>query len=243
MGQWVYDSIGVGYREYRRPDPRIAARITEALGDSKTVLNVGAGAGSYEPEDRFLVAVEPSSLMISQRGNRNALVVQASAMNLPFRDRSFDASMAILTVHHWPDRANGLAEMKRVTNGCCVVLTWEPPDKAFWLMEDYLPHFLEAERKLFPPWFRDESDVNSVHPILIPSDCTDGFMVAYWQRPERYLDPEVQRSISTFSRVGNFEAGLARLRDDLANGSWHRRYEHLFAIRELDLGIRLVVMR
>jgi SAM-dependent methyltransferase len=243
MGQWVYDSIGVGYREYRRPDPRIATRIIEALGDSKTVLNVGAGVGSYEPEDRHVVAVEPSSLMIRQRGNTKALVVQASAMNLPFRDNSFDASMAILTVHHWPDRATGLAEMKRVTNGHCVVLTWEWPNKAFWLMEDYFPHFLEPERRLFPPWFREDSDVHSVHPIPIPSDCTDGFLCAYWQRPERYLDPQVRRSISTFSRIGNFEPGLARLRDDLANGSWHRRYEHLFALKELDLGYRIVIKR
>src|SRR6266852_966917 len=152
MGHQVYDQIGIGYRNKRRPDPRIAARITEALGDAKTVLNVGAGAGSYEPDDRFLVAVEPSWIMLGQRGAGNALVVQASAMGLPFRDRSFDASMAILTIHHWPDRANGLAEMKRVTNGRCIVLTWEPPEAAFWLTEEYLPHFLEADRELFPPW-------------------------------------------------------------------------------------------
>jgi SAM-dependent methyltransferase len=240
-GPQLYDIIGAGYRDYRRPDPRIAAAILDALGDAKTIINVGAGTGSYEPQDRFVVAVEPSATMIGQRRERNAVVVQASAMALPFPDKSFDAAMAVLTIHHWPERTRGLAEMKRVTNGPLAILTWEPPPEGFWLTADYLPHFLEADRELFPPWFREDEDSYSIRSIPVPCDCADGFLCAYWQRPSSYLNPAARGAISTFSRVGNFESGLDRLRRDLADGTWERRYGHLRDIRELDLGYRLVV--
>jgi SAM-dependent methyltransferase len=239
----LYDRIGSRYRPYRQPDERIASPILNALGDAKTVLNVGAGAGSYEPIGRDVVAVEPSRTMIDQRPKNSAPVVQASAMQLPFRDNSFDASMAILTIHHWPDRQCGLAEMKRVTRGPCVILTWEPPQTEFWLTSDYLPHFLKWDRMFFPPWFKDDPDTVDVRPIDVPHDCKDGFLCAYWRRPEAYLDPNVRGAISTFARVGDYQAGLTRLRDDLADGSWHRKYGHLLHETHMDLGYRLVILR
>ena len=132
--------------------------------------------------------------------------------------------------------------MAKIRKGIGVILTWEPPTTAFWLTTDYLPHFMEVDRKLFPPWFHENADTSYVRPIPIPHDCTDGFLCAYWQRPEFYLNPGACRAISTLSTVGNFEAGLARLRNDLADGTWQRRYGHLLCMRELDLGYRLVVM-
>jgi SAM-dependent methyltransferase len=239
----LYDRIGVRYRPHRQPDERIAAQILSALGDARTVLNVGAGAGSYEPSGREVVAVEPSRTMIDQRPQDSASVVQGCAMQLPFRNNSFDASMAILTIHHWPDRADGVTEMKRVTRGSCVILTWEPPQTEFWLTSDYLPHFLEWDRVIFPPWFRDDPDTIDVRPIVVPHDCKDGFLCAYWRRPEAYLDPDVRGAISTFARVGDYQAGLARLRSDLADGSWHRKYGHLLRETRMDLGYRLVTLR
>jgi SAM-dependent methyltransferase len=239
----LYDRIGLGYRAHRQPDERIAAPILNALGDAKTVLNVGAGAGSYEPGGRDVLAVEPSRTMIDQRPKDSAPVIQASAMQLPFRDDAFDASMAVLTIHHWPDRQCGLAEMKRVTRGPCVILTWEPPQDAFWLMSDYLPHFLEADRVFFPSWFRNDPDTVDVRPMLVPHDCKDGFLCAYWRRPEAYLDPHVRGAISTFVKVGGYDSGLARLHQELADGSWHRKYADLLHETRMDLGYRLVTLR
>jgi len=239
----LYDQIGAGYRTYRNPDPRIAAAIIDVLGDAKTVLNVGAGAGSYEPRDRDVTAIEPSKTMIDQRPKKSAPVVQASAMNLPFRDDTFDATMAILTIHHWPNRELGLAEMKRVTRGQCVILTWEPPATRFWLTTDYLPHFLDADRKHFPPWFNAEPDTVEIRTIPVPHDCRDGFLCAYWRRPEAYLIPDIREAISTFSRVGNYESGLARLRRDLADGTWHHQNGHLLSETSLDFGYRLITLR
>lgn len=239
----LYDAVAAGYRDHRRADPRIAAAITAALGDAVTVINVGAGAGSYEPQDREVVAVEPSALMIAQRPYGSAPAVQGTAMALPFGNDAFDAAMAILTIHHWPDRARGLNEMKRVARGTCVVLTWEPPEQSFWLTADYLPHFFDADRVLFPPWFRRDRTVTEVRPVLVPGDCTDGFLCAYWRRPDAYLDPAKRDAISTFSRVGNFEAGLAQLRSDLDDGTWHRLHGNLLDLEDLDLGYRLVSLR
>jgi SAM-dependent methyltransferase len=239
----LYDQIGATYRTYRQPDPHIAAAIIEVLGDAKTVLNVGAGAGSYEPRDRDVTALEPSKTMIDQRPMKSAPVVQASAMNLPFRDNTFDAAMAILTIHHWPNRELGLAEMKRVTRGRCVILTWEPPATRFWLTTDYLPHFLEADRTLFVPWFEADPDAIDIRPVLVPHDCKDGFLCAYWRRPEAYLNPDIREGISTFARVGNYESGLARLNRDLADGTWHRRNGHLLGEVSLDLGYRLITLQ
>ena len=237
----LYDRIGHGYSKHRRSDPRISALIDEALGDCDSIVNAGAGTGSYEPKDRRVVAVELSETMIRQRPGNSAPVVRASAMALPFRDQSFGAAMAILTIHHWPDRDTGIRELKRVAKDRVVILSWEPPQAPFWLMSDYLPHFLEYDRKTFPPWFRNDPHTLTVTPVPVPHDCTDGFLCAYWRRPEAYLDPDIRNAISTFSRVGDFESGLERLRTELSDGTWHNRYGHLLDKTEMDFGYRLIV--
>jgi SAM-dependent methyltransferase len=241
----LYDTIGLGYEYYRRPDPRIAAAILDALGDAATVLNVGAGTGSYEPADRSIVAVEPSFAMIRQRPAGSAPVVQASAMHLPFRDAAFAAALAVLTVHHWPDRIRGLAELARVARHRLVILTWDPATSGFWLVEDYFPAIAEIDRQILPPIeeLRQTLGDIEVRPLLVPHDCTDGFLGAYWRRPYAYLDPGVRGAISTFAKICDVESGLRRLRGDLADGTWERRYGHLLRQSELDLGYRLVIVQ
>ena len=239
----LYDEIGVDYERYRRPDPRIAAAIADALGTADVVLNVGAGAGSYEPRDRAVVAVEPSLVMIRQRRRGSAPVVQASATRLPFRDAAFAASLAVLTVHHWPDCARGLTEMARVTRERVVILTWDPAFSGFWLVDDYFPEIGVVDRPIFPSIDELEQALGSVEcrPLLIPHDCTDGFLGAYWRRPHAYLDPGVRRAISTFSKIGDVAPGLARLRRDLEDGTWQRRHGHLLSESAIDLGYRLAI--
>jgi len=241
----IYDAIGRGYAQQRRADPRIAAQIMAALGDARSVLNVGAGAGSYEPVDRAVVAVEPSTVMLGQRSPHAAPAVQARAEDLPFRDKSFDALMAVLTIHHWTDRAGGLAECARVACHRVLLLAWDPHADAFWLTRDYLPAFAEADRRQFPSmaWYACAfgSGVRvEVMPVPVPRDCVDGFLGAYWARPGAYLDPAVQAGISSFSRPGS-EAGLAALRADLASGVWRARYGHLLHEHTRDIGYRLVI--
>ena len=236
----LYDRIGTGYRDYRRQDPRIAHAITAALGDAPTVLNVGAGAGSYEPADRHVVALELSATMIRQRPRDAAPVVQASAIKLPFADKTFDAAMAVLTIHHWPNRDQGLAEMKRVSRGPCVILTWEEPTTPFWLTQDYFPEFIEDDRTRFRPWFHDPAMKCAVQIVPVPHDCSDGFRCAYWKRPEAYLDPAARQAISSFRLTMDYEPRLNQLRRDLADGTWERRNGHLLDLDEIDLGYRLV---
>lgn len=237
-----YDSIGLGYSEARNPDPRIAEAVLRALGDAGSVLNVGAGAGSYEPADRHVVAVEPSTIMTTQRSMWPSAVVRASATSLPFRSHSFDAVMALLTVHHWPDPMRGLRELRRVSRGRVVVLTWDPAAPGFWLT-DYFPEILEIDRPAFPPIADFERALGPVRvqSIPVPDDCTDGFLGAHWRRPAAYLDPRVRAAISTFSRLPGIKRGLARLRADLDSGIWRRTNGHLLTKTELDLGYRLIV--
>ena len=241
----LYDDIGRDYRSHRRPDPRLASAIREALGPSESIVNVGAGSGSYEPNDRRVVAVEPSLEMILQRAPRAAPVVQASATALPFRDRAFDAALAILTVHHWPDRARGLAEMARVAAHRTVVVTWDPDSSGFWLVDDYFPNLAAIDRAIFPSLAElgRALDAIDVVPLLIPHDCVDGFLGAYWRRPERYLEAGVRGAISTFTKLRDVEPGLALLRRDLDDGTWARRHGALLRESELDLGYRLVIAR
>jgi SAM-dependent methyltransferase len=216
----LYDTIGRGYRRHRRQDPRIAARIFAALGAARSVVNVGAGAGSYEPRDRALVAVEPSQVMIRQRDRAAAPVVRASATALPFRDASFDASLAILTIHHWPDLARGLDELRRAARRRVVILTFDPAVR-FWL-NDYFPEIAEVDARSLPPVsaLRRHLGRVAVHDVPIPHDCTDGFLGAYWRRPEAYLRADVRSAISTFGKLRDVESGLAALRADLASGEW-----------------------
>jgi SAM-dependent methyltransferase len=241
----LYDVIGGGYSAQRRPDPRIASAIVRALDDAEWVLNVGAGAGSYEPVDRRVVAVEPAWSMIRQRPPAAAPVVQASAVDLPFRDGAFAAALAILTIHHWPDRARGLAELARVARRRVVVLTWDPATSGFWLVDDYFPELLAIDRPIFPCLEELERvlGVLDVRPVPVPHDCVDGFLGAYWRRPAAYLDAAVRAGMSTFTKLGEVDAGLARLRRDLEDGTWTRRHGWLLERMELDLGYRLVVAR
>lgn len=244
MGQ-IYDAIGDVYANYRRADPRLARAIRHALGDASSVVNVGAGTGSYEPADRRVLAVEPSRSMIRQRPTGSGPVVQASAVDLPFRDGAFAAAMAVLTVHHWPDRAGGLREFARVARRRLVIVTWDPDSSGFWLVDDYFPALIELDRKLFPPLdeFRQHLGPIEVRALPIPRDCVDGFLGSYWARPHAYLDSGVRGAISTFSKIADLTEGLARLRADLEDGTWHRRHGDLLDRAEVDLGYRLIVAR
>jgi SAM-dependent methyltransferase len=242
----TYDRTGLGYAEVRRADPRIAAHVETGLGDARSVINVGAGAGSYEPADREVTAVEPSSLMISQRPPRAAPAVQASAEQLPFGDDSFDAAMAMITVHHWRDLEAGLAEMSRVARRRVVVLTFDPaPLSDFWLL-DYFPRAFEIHSEFMPPIDRIAASLGgaSVEAVPLPRRCTDGFFIALWDRPELHLDPAVRRGSTVWHVMEpeRIESGLAALRADLESGRWDERHGRLREeTAELDLGLRLLV--
>jgi SAM-dependent methyltransferase len=240
----IYDRIGRRYAQRRRPDPRIAARIARALGDARTVVNVGAGAGSYEPEDRHVVAVEPSEVMIAQRPREAAPVVRAVAEALPFSNNQFDAALAVLTVHHWTDPKRGVAELRRVARRQ-VIFTWDPAHLApFWFTRDYLPDAVALDAG-FTTLRATVALLGAatVEPIPVPHDCHDGFFAAYWRRPEAYLDPDVRAGISGFGILDEnvVEQALKLLADDLESGEWYRRNDHLLGLDELDLGYRLVV--
>jgi SAM-dependent methyltransferase len=239
----LYDKIGIGYGSYRRPDPRLAVAIGRALGDLAPIVNVGAGTGSYEPADRPVVAVEPAMGMIGQRQDRAIPVVQASATHLPFHDATFAAALAVLTVHHWPDQARGLAELTRVARHRVVIVTYDPDFTGFWLVDDYFPAIREIDRQSLPSLdaLRQALGLVDIRPLPIPYDCTDGFLGAYWRRPSAYLAPGVRNAISAFAKIPNIDDGLTRLRADLADGTWKRRYSHLLRQARLDLGYRLVV--
>ena len=240
----LYDTIGIGYRRLRRPDPRIAASIHAHLGEARSVVNVGAGAGSYEPADLMVAAVEPSSAMIRQRPQDTTMVVQAVAEDLPFGDGAFDASMAILTVHHWDDARRGLREMRRVTRSKIVVLTFDPLMSDFWLL-DYMPSLAGLDCQQVPAMDDFEAALGPVERIAvpIPHDCVDGMLCAYWRRPAAYLDPDVRRSISSFWKIGDITGPLQRLENDLRTGTWERRYARFLQKESSDFGYHLVVTR
>jgi SAM-dependent methyltransferase len=244
----VYDRIGHGYVASRRPDARIARAIDAALGDAASVVNVGAGAGSYEPSDRGVVAVEPSAEMIRQRPRDAAPAIQSVAEHLPFGDAAFDAALAVLTVHHWTDVAAGLRELRRVSRRRIVILTWDPEPAsrpAFWLIDEYLPALIDFDVQRFPAltdMARMAPGMRAI-PVPIPHDCIDGFLGAFWRRPEAYLDPNVRRAISGFAQLprAHVDDCVARLDADLRSGRWDRRFGHLRSQDELDLGYRLIV--
>lgn len=240
----LYDTIGVDYANLRRPDPRIAAQIEDALGEAETVLNVGAGAGSYEPLGRTVTALEPSTEMIAQRPAGSAPVVQGSAEQLPFADNSFDAAMAVLTVHHWSDKARGLAEMRRVARDRVVVLTCDPEFRGQWQTE-YWPGLIGLDDGVMPPmaFFAEHLGPVEMSPVLVPHDCTDGFLYAYWRRPQAYLDPGIRKGSSGFWLIDGVEQGAKRLAADLASGAWERRNAALLDADCADMGYRLVVAR
>jgi len=241
----LYDTIGAGYTVTRRTEPRIADRIWAALGDARTVLNVGAGTGSYEPPDRQVLAVEPSALMRAQRPPDAAPCLVGSAESLPFDDQSFDAAMAVCTVHHWQDPVAGLREMRRVARRVVVFLFDTSEASRFWLTRDYLPEFadLAAVQVLAALPALTAAIGARTEPVPIPWDCSDGLYEAYWRRPEAYLDAGVRRGISVFHAVGPEieERALRTLRGDLISGRWAERNRDILELEAIDLGARLLV--
>jgi SAM-dependent methyltransferase len=245
-GAQLYDTIGAAYTVTRRTEPRIAAKIWAALGDARTVLNVGAGTGSYEPPGRDVTAVEPSAVMRAQRRAGAAPCVAAVAESLPFEDRSFDAAMAFSTIHHWQDPIAGLQEMRRVARRV-VVFTHDSSDsgwrRRFWLTRDYLPEV--ADLVAARPSLTEQARAIGarMEPVLVPWNCADGFFEAYWRRPEAYLDDHVRRGVSVWARVGpDAEQRAVRgLRDDLVSGRWAERNQDLVTLDAAELGLRLIV--
>jgi SAM-dependent methyltransferase len=240
----LYDSIGTTYTVTRCTEPRIAAQVWAALGDARTVLNVGAGTGSYEPADREVIAVEPSAVMRAQRPPGAAPCVAAVAESLPFADRSFDAAMAFATVHHWQDPVAGLREMQRVARRV-VVFTCDTSERSwrsrFWLTRDYLPEVAASPSGLATEL---AGAIGArMEPVLVPWDCVDGFFEAYWRRPDAYLDERVRRGMSVWASVGpDVERRAVRtLRDDLASGRWAERNRDLLDTEAAELGLRLLV--
>jgi SAM-dependent methyltransferase len=242
----AYDAIGQRYSATRRTDPRIAAQLFAALGDARTILNVGAGTGNYEPDDRSVIALDPSLTMLKQRRAEAAPCVCGMAETLPFRDHAFDAALAILTVHHWGDMQRGIDELRRVSDRQ-VVLTFEPSFTAeLWLVCDYFPEVVDlpTERRLpdtetLRRWFGVPT---TVAPVLIADDCIDGFAGCYWNRPEAYLDPHIQDGMSMFAHLDPAarRRGTEQLRADLASGRWDEKYGASRRQTEIDLGYRLL---
>jgi SAM-dependent methyltransferase len=250
MAEAAYDELGQGYAGPRCADPRIAACIEEALGDARSVLNVGAGTGSYEPAALRVTAVEPSAVMIAQRPPGSTPVLQASAESLPLEDDSVDAAMAILSDHHWEGRGAGLREMLRVARHRVLILNADPAlAGSFWLNRDYLPGFAglvpEPYRRagFWEEELRGILGEVEVRPVPVPHDCLDGFYQAYWRRPRAYLDPRVRDGTSVFRLLPEAEVSDAveSLRRDLESGAWEERYAELLSMPSLDVGMRLVV--
>lgn len=246
MSAPAYDRIGLDYSAVRRADPRFEAVIWAALGDAESVLNVGAGPGSYEPTDRQVIAVEPSAVMIAQRPSNAAPAIQGVAESLPLADKSVDATMGVFTLQHWQDVERGLAEVRRVTRERVAFLTldMEIAAEAFWLARDYLPEMIEPDRRDFPSMdqLRASFPGLELDRVAVPSDCSDGFCIALWSRPEAHLDPRVRKASSIWHRVPEtaVRRALVELAADLESGEWDRRHGQLREKPELDLGIRLV---
>jgi SAM-dependent methyltransferase len=245
-----YDVIGADYAATRREDPGIAALIHEALGEARTVVNVGAGAGSYEPRDRQVLAIEPSEVMIAQRDPGLSPAIRAGAYPLPLEDRSMDAAMAVLTVHHWDDdQERGVKEMRRVARGPVVILTIDAEVSArMWLMADYLPEVAELDRRVFPTtellarWLGGHIEV---HKVPISRDTPDWSLGSFWAHPERVLDARARNATSGFARMPPdvVDRVVAAVNRDLADGTWDARHGHLRELDGYDAGVRLVVSR
>ena len=241
----LYEDIGRSYARTRREDPRIAAEIAACLGVSRTIVNVGAGTGSYEPRDRLVVAVEPSPEMVRQRRGRTRRVVQAVAEALPFPDAAFDVGMAVLTIHHWTEPESGLRELRRVARRQAVFFFEPLRTHDFWAL-DYFPEALDVPSEQRAPGedvLRRALRVREVRPLLVPRDCTDGFGAAFWARPEAYLDPEVQAGMSWLALISPEarKRGTARLAAALSSGAWDQRHGHLRHRSTYDGGYRIAL--
>jgi SAM-dependent methyltransferase len=249
-GDARYDRIGAGYSATRREDPRIAALIHEALGDARTVVNVGAGSGSYEPRDREVTPVEPSEVMIAQRDPGRPRAIRSGAYPLPFPDQSFDAAMAVLTVHHWDaDQERGVRELRRVARGPVVILTFDLEVSAhMWLVANYIPEIAELDRRTCPPpetiaaWLGGETEIRVVP---ISRDTPDWSLGSFWAHPERVLDAEARAGVSGFARMPSeiVNRVVEAVGRDLRDGTWDERHGHLRSLEEYDAGMRLIVSR
>jgi SAM-dependent methyltransferase len=244
-----YDQLGQKYSGYRQTDPRIAEYVTKALGDAKTILNVGAGAGSYEPSDKYVVAVEPSIVMRSQRTkNGKVPAINAKADNLPFDDNAFDASMAMVTVHHWPDMNKGLKELRRVTKGQVVIMTFDPNELDNFWNSNYFPELIEIEKARYPTIdfiTKSLGGTCEVISVPIPLDCVDGFQEAFYGRPEAFLEKEIRLSQSAWGFLPEgVEAKLVQsLRADLESGEWDKKYGHFRSQPTFTCALRLIISR
>jgi SAM-dependent methyltransferase len=245
-----YDVIGRGYARTRREDPRRAARIAAALGDARSVVNVGAGAGSYEPRDRPVVAIEPSDVMAAQRPPELAPAIRASAGALPLRDGAVDAAMAVLSLHHWDaEQERGVREMRRVARGPVVIVTYDPRVSGrMWLMADYLPEVAQLDLRIFPSPRRIAAWLGGavhVEELPIARDTPDWMLGSFWAHPERVLDADARAATSGFARMppAVVERVVEAVGRDLASGEWDRRHGHLRDLAELDVGLRLIVGR
>lgn len=241
----TYDRLGPGYSKTRRADPRIARQISEALGNAASVINVGAGAGSYEPTDRDVVAVEPSAEMIAQRPPDAAPAVQATAESLPFDDDSFDAALAVLTAHHWPNLDAGLDEMRRVARHRIVIVTFDSEAlQDLWISAHYFPEILSLERASGASSrdLLERLPGATSSPVPVPNDCTDLFFAALWARPQLLLDDEIVRTMWVWQNISeeSRRAGRERLSADLRSGAWEERYGRLRGLEALDVGLRAV---
>jgi SAM-dependent methyltransferase len=239
-----YDTIGAAYAQRRRTDPRVASAIEAFVGRGVRVVDVGSGTGNYEPGGCAVVAVEPSWTMIAQRRAGAAPSVRGVAEALPFPEGAFDVAMTVLSVHHWTDPAQGLAELRRVSARQVVLYFEASFTDTLWIM-DYWPEITELPTERDPPGerlFREHLDVHEVVAVPVPRDCADGFAGAYWARPECYLDETVRRGMSCFAQLGSgaVERGAERLRADLRSGDWDARFADLRELDELDLGYRLL---
>jgi SAM-dependent methyltransferase len=223
----------------------LAEPIWQALGDAQSVVNVGAGTGSYEPPDRGVTAVEPSEVMIAQRAPGAAPAIQAVAEDLPFGDNSFDAAMAVITLHHWSDVDAGLAEMMRVARRRVVVVTFDPQfNSDLWIVRDYLPELVAYNARRLPSMTQllEALPGATVQPVMAPRDCTDRMFATLWARPEQYLDPQVRAATSVWHQIPREVSAraLGQLRRDLASGKWDERYGHLRTTPAWDVGLRLI---
>jgi hypothetical protein len=245
-GDFDYDARGQGYSQQRRTDPRIAALVHQALGASRTVLNVGAGAGSYEPEDRYVLAIEPSAIMRSQRPAHLAPAIHGIAERLPLDDLSIDASMALVTIHQWSDLGQGLNELCRVTRGPIVILTFDREALDRYWLADYVPELIDVEYNRYPP-IKTISDglrgIVDVRAVPIPIDCLDGFTEAFYARPERFLEADVRRAQSAWGFVEEqVQERFARtLSEELQSGEWDERYGKWRKKPYFEGSLRLIV--
>jgi SAM-dependent methyltransferase len=246
-GEDPYGRVVPTHGSTRREDPRIARVIDAALGDARSVVNVGAGNGVYEPREREVIAVEPCARMIAQRPREAAPALQAYPESLPLDGNSVDAAMACLTLHRWSDWRVGVQELRRVARKRVVIFTYDPDwARRFWLVRDYLPRLGRVDRGRIPTIAEQcaaAGDGARVLPVPIPHDCRDGFLGAFWRRPHAYLDERVRTGISMFELLapGEVADGLGRLAQDLRSGLWAERNRDILASEQLDVGYRLIV--